>query len=214
MRKLAVLSIMVIFSFGIVAAQGFNFGVKGGLNFSKLKFDEIKSLNAGGHNYSLQCDDAFVGFHLGLQTRINLFNAFIQPELVFNTSGGKVLVSELSGGATFKDVKSIKYNKIDLPILVGIKLGPIRVGAGPVASAILSSSSELDDIIPDLKTVSKGATIGYQLGAGVDLFKHLTIDYRYEGGLSKWGDELTVGGNNYAFDSRSNMHLISLGVMF
>ena len=198
----------------MVAAQGFSFGVKGGLNYSKLNFDKIQSLTVDDNKYSLQCDEAFQGFHIGIQTRINLFNVFIQPELVFNTAGGKVLVNDLAGGTTFEGVKSIKYNKIDLPILVGFKFGPMRVGAGPVASAILSSSSELDEIIPDLKTVSKGATLGYQLGAGIDLFKHFTIDYRYEGGLSKWGDKLTVGGNDYAFDSRNNMHLFSVGVMF
>lgn len=203
-----------VFSVGLTSAQAFRFGVKGGLNYSTLNFDEIKGITANGNQYNLQSDDAFQGFHIGVQTRIKFFNLFLQPEILFNTAGGKVLVKDLAGGADYEEVKSIKYNKIDLPVLVGVNLGPARLVVGPVASAILSSSSELNDIIPDLNTISKDATIGYQLGAGIDLFKILTLDYRYEGGLSKWGEKLKVGANEYPFDSRNHMHFISVGLMF
>jgi hypothetical protein len=99
-------------------------------------------------------------------------------------------------------------------VLIGYKIGPVRINAGPVASVVLSQSSEIEEIIPELKTLSKDATFGYQVGAGIDFLKFLSLDYRYEGGLSKWGDKFTVGGTDYPFDSRANIHLISLGLMF
>ncbi len=214
MKKVILVSVVLAFSLIMVNAQLIKFGIKGGLNYSTLNFDEISSISANGTEYRLQSDDAFQGFHIGVQTRIKLFNLFIQPELLFNTAGGNVLVENLSSGAGFEQVKTVKYNKIDLPVLVGLKFGPARLALGPVASVILSSSSEIDEIIPNLKTVSKDATIGYQVGAGIDLLKFLTLDYRFEGGLSKWGDELQVGGNTYPFDSRNHMHFISVGILF
>jgi hypothetical protein len=188
-----------------------SFGIKGGLNYSKLGFNKMSNVVSGTTSYSLSQDQSFQGFHVGLQSRIKLFNVFIQSELLFNTSGGKILV-ESSTGIT--KVKQVKFNKIDLPILLGLKFGPARVNAGPVASVVLSTDSQLGDIIPDLKSASKNATIGFQAGVGLDIFKILTLDARYEGGLSKLGDKITVGQNSYAFDSRSSKWLVSVGFFF
>ncbi len=195
-------------------AQILSFGIKGGLNYSKLKFDDISNVTSGSTQYNLLEDDSFQGFHFGVMGRLKVFNVFIQPELLFNTSGGKILVEEIQGSNTVNTVKQVKYNKLDLPVLVGMKFGPARVNVGPVASVVLSSDSQLGDIIPELETMSKGATIGYQAGVGLDILKKFTIDLRYEGGLSKLGDKLSVGGTDYAFDSRDRKFLISLGFFF
>ncbi len=195
-----------------VSAQVLSFGIKGGLNYSKMKFDEIKNISAASVNYNIMEDESFQGFHIGVMGRLKVFNLFLQPELLFNTTGGKVLVENM--GTSFKEVKTIKYNKLDLPVLLGMKIGPARINVGPVASVTLSSNSELQEFIPNLETLSKGATIGFQAGAGIDILKKFSIDLRYEGGLSKLGDKLTVGGNSYAFDSRDRKFLVSLGFFF
>lgn len=211
--KKYILIALIGLGFGLSAnAQILSFGIKGGLNYSKMKFDDIKNITTTGANYNLMEDESFQGFHIGLMGRLKVFNLFLQPELLFNTTGGKVLVEQV--GSSIAEVKSVKYNKLDLPVLLGMKFGPARINAGPVASVTLSSNSELGDIIPNLETMSKGATIGFQAGAGIDILKKFTIDLRYEGGLSKLGDKLTVGGNSYAFDSRDRKFLVSLGFFF
>ncbi len=211
--KKYILIFLLALGFGLSSnAQILSFGIKGGLNYSKMKFDEIKNITTTGANYNLMEDESFQGFHIGVMGRLKVFNLFVQPELLFNTTGGKVLVQEI--GSSVSKVKQVKYNKLDLPVLVGMKFGPARINAGPVASVTLSSNSELGDIIPNMKTMSKGATIGFQAGAGIDILKKFTIDLRYEGGLSKLGDKLTVGGNSYAFDSRDRKFLVSLGFFF
>ena len=203
------------FTLGIASAQFFSYGIKGGVNYSKLKFDEIQNISTADLDYNLAEDEAFQSFHFGLMTRLKVLNVFIQPELYFNTSGGKVLIEEVdAGGISTEYVKQVKFSKIDMPLLLGFKLGPLRINAGPVASLVLAEDNEIGEIIPELESLSKSATIGYQAGAGIDILKFLTLDYRYEGGLSKWGDKLTISGNDYAFDSRANMHLLSLGIMF
>lgn len=215
MKKTALVLFICIFSVGMASAQFFSFGVKGGVNYSKLKFDEISNISVSESNYSLMEDEAFQSFHFGVMTRLKIFNMYIQPELYFNTSGGKVLIQEVqTSGVTVDNVKQVKFSKIDLPVLLGFKIGPMRINAGPVASVVISENNEITDIIPELESLSKTATIGYQAGVGIDILKFLTLDYRYEGGLSKWGDKLNIGDNSYAFDSRANMHLISMGIMF
>ncbi len=214
MRKIFILLVLALVFSSSISAQFIKFGVKTGGNFSQLKFDEIKDISTGGSEYSLSEDENFMGFHIGVMTRIKIFNAFLQPELYFNTSGGKVLIEEADAGITKEYVKNIKYNKIDVPVLVGGKLNFLRLYAGPVASVILSSDSRLDEIIPEMETLSKGASIGFQAGTGFDLFKTLTFDFRYEGGLSKLGDKLSIGNQNFAFDSRASKFMLSLGFFF
>jgi len=216
MKKTAGIFVILILTVSVASAQLVQFGVKGGVNFSKLKFDDIKNVTSNGKEYNLMESNAFTGFHVGVMTRVNLFSLFIQPELYFNTAGGKVVVQELqSSGTDYKTyTRNVKFSKIDLPVMTGLKVGPVRVNAGPVASIILSTQSGLNEIIPELSTMAKSATIGYQVGFGVDLFKFVTLDYRFEGSLSKWGDKITVGGQDYAFDSRGNMSMISLGILF
>ena len=195
----------------MASAQVFSFGIKGGLNYSKLTFDDVTNVIATNGQYSLKEDESFQGFHIGIMTRLNIFNFYLQPELLFNTSGGKVLIETTTG---VQDVRNVKFNKIDLPLLLGLKFGPLRVNAGPVASVVLSTDSEIEEIIPDLSAQSKNATIGLQLGAGLDILKRITLDGRYETGLSNVGDQITVGSNNYEFDSRDSKWLISLGFFF
>jgi len=212
MKKYILIFAIAIGMVSVSNAQILSFGIKGGLNYSKMKFDDVSNVVSGIKSYNLMEDESFQGFHIGVMGRLKVFNIFIQPELLFNTTGGKVVVEEV--GTSVSKVKQVKYNKLDLPVLVGMKFGPARINAGPVASVTLSSNSELGDIIPNLETMSKGATIGFQAGAGIDILKKFTIALRYEGGLSKLGDKLTVGGNSYAFDSRDRKFLVSLGYFF
>ncbi len=215
MKKIALILFAGIFSLGISSAQFVSYGIKGGLNYSNLRFDDVKNITANSSEYKLQNDESFQGFHIGVMARLKVFSLYIQPELYFNAAGGSLIIEEVqSGEATVDYARDIKYNKIDLPVLVGFKVGPVRINGGPVGSVILSENNEAEDIIPELETMSKFATIGFQVGAGVDLLKFLTLDYRFEGGLSKYGDGIEVGDKTYPFDSRANIHLISLGIMF
>jgi hypothetical protein len=214
MKKYIVIVLLAIGMAAGSSAQILSFGIKGGLNYSKMKFDNITNITVAAKSYKLMEDKSFQGFHIGVMGRVKVFNLFVQPELLFNTTGGKVLIEEIQGATTVSTVKQVKYNKLDLPVLVGMKFGPARINIGPVASVVLSSKSEISEIIPDMKTMSKGATIGFQAGAGLDLLKKFTLDLRYEAGLSKLGDKLTVAGQNYAFDSRDSKFLVSVGYFF
>lgn len=193
-----------------VQAQFLKFGIRGGVSSSSIKPDDVLKIN-NVDSFKIVGNNATVGFHIGVFARMSISKLFIEPELLFSNSGGEVQVKEVISGNT--SWKSQKFNKIDIPVLVGWKFGPARIEAGPVASFMLSSKSNLFDAAA-YEADFKKATIGYQAGVGIDLFKTLAIDLKYEGNLSKLGDGVTIGGQNYPYDTRASQIILSLGLFF
>ena len=112
-----------------------------------------------------------------------------------------------------------KFNKIDIPVSVGWKFGPARLGIGPVASFMLSESDGLKDKLSSISTEAtennfRKATFGYQIGVGLDILRKITLDVRYEGNLSKLGNGITLGGKDYKFDQRNPQFIFSAGIFF
>ncbi|MEA3460672.1 MAG: porin family protein [Bacteroidota bacterium] len=209
MKKLILVLIASMFIFSVSNAQLFTYGLKGGIGFSSLKMEDITGIDDGSDVYDLITGDAVMGYHFGLQTRINIAMLVIQPELYFNAGGGTV-EQVVDGDITPLDVK---FNRIDIPLLVGVKLGPARINAGPVGSFVLSETTELTDIHPDFELFSSSMTWGFQAGLGLDISK-LSIDARYEGSLSALGDTFTVGGTDFPLDARPSQWIISVGYWF
>jgi len=98
--------------------------------------------------------------------------------------------------------------------LVGVKLGPARINAGPVGSYVISETNDLTTLVPDYEIFTTAMTWGFQAGIGVDILKKISVDARYEGSLSQLGETLTIGGNDFALDARPRQWLISLGIWF
>ena len=97
--------------------------------------------------------------------------------------------------------------------MIGVKLGPVRINAGPSASVLINSPKQLIDDT-DYESLYKAMTFGYQAGIGVDLLKMITLDVRYEGSLNRFGDEISTGGQTFNLDSRANAFLFSVGLKF
>ena len=77
----------------------------------------------------------------------------------------------------------------------------------------LSSNSEIRDYITDYEGKINSATFGYQAGIGLGIWK-LDFDARYEGNLTKLGDQVRIGGKPYNLDSRARQFIFSLGYAF
>jgi hypothetical protein len=188
----------------------FNYGIKAGIGFSSLKLDDVTGINDGADVYDLITGDGVMGYHVGLQTRIKIAMLVIQPELYFNAGGG-TLEQVVDNGPT--SVLDVKFSRIDIPLLVGVKLGPARISVGPTGSFVLSENTDLKEIQPDFELFSKAMTWGFQAGLGLDISK-LSLDFRYEGSLSKLGESFSVGGTDFALDARPSQWIISLGFWF
>ncbi len=210
MKKLILVLVVSMFVFTMADAQLFKWGIKGGVGFSSLKMEEIMGIDDGTDVYNLVTGDGVMGYHVGLQTRIKVAMILIQPEVYFNAGGG-TLEQVVDNGAT--TVLDVKFSRIDVPLLVGVKFGPIRINAGPVGSYVLSETTDLTEIQPDYTLFTNSMTWGFQAGLGVGLSK-LSIDARYEGSLSELGETLSIGGSEFALDARPSQWIISLGYWF
>ncbi|NQU80050.1 MAG: PorT family protein [Bacteroidetes bacterium] len=209
MKKVFLL--LIITSLFATANAQIKFGVKGGISSSTIKMDDIITVQ-GVEEYSLEgIKSGTVGFHAGLMTRVTFFGVYIQPELYFSSTGGDVEVSNLITNDT--EIKTMEFKKLDIPVLVGFKFGPARVNAGPVASIIIDSKADLIEKAGYEENL-KGASFGYQAGVGLDLLKTISLDIRYEGNLSKLGDGVNIGGEDFEFDSRNPQFIFSLGIFF
>lgn len=152
--------------------------------------------------------DAEWGFQGGVFMRATFSGLYIQPELLFATATNSVSYEDVEEGGAAVIYKQ-KFNKLNIPLLLGVKIGPLRLNAGPAASVMLSDPKEVID-----GATYKRATFGYQAGLGFDLFKKLTFDLRYEGNLNQFGEEITIGSHTFQLDDRTGAVLLHLGLIF
>jgi hypothetical protein len=213
MKKLlltGVVSVMILIS---ADAQIFNIGIKGGLGFSKISFDNIYGIDDGGDVYDLVTGESVMGYHIGLQTRIKLAMVYVQPEIYWNAGGGTV--EKIADDPSLDAIYDVRFSRIDIPVLAGVKLGPLRINAGPVGTITVSSDSNgLEELHESFESLGTTMGFGFQAGIGLGLSK-ISLDARYEGSLTKYlGDEVTIGGNPYTLDARPSQWILSLGFWF
>jgi opacity protein-like surface antigen len=208
--------LLVIVLAAFIAIQAFsqiNFGLKAGLSTTSITMEDVKTIASGGTQYTVEkLKGANYGFHGGLFVRLNISKLYIQPELLFSNRSNEYTVTNLS--AVTDSIVKQKFNKLDIPVMVGVKFGPLRLNAGPSATLLINSPADLIKD-PDFKTMYSKMTFGYQAGIGLDLLKKLTIDLRYEGSLKKYQNKIeNLIGTSVALDDRPNAFLLSVGYMF
>lgn len=173
-------------------------GGKIGYNASKLSadLDSIKSSMSSG-------------FHIGAWARIGK-RFHIQPEFLYTMSG-----------TTFEDVwkQRVTVHSLEIPVLLGFNLInsdalKLRLNAGPKVSLPIGDA-QLKDVtlegpIKDVKLNSTNWSI--QMGGGID-FLFLTLDVRYQVGLTDIVNELHLNGNSTSTkpDSKGSMFVVSAG---
>jgi len=201
-RLLILIALCLSFS---LSGQAIKFGIRGGINSSQVKVSDFS-----GSSYELDyAKGSKIGYHFGVITQIKLLGIFLQPELLFTTAKNDIKISDINNNEFFGHQN---FYKIDVPVLAGIKLGPLKLQAGPVATMALGSTSDLLDQYNIHQTFS-GATFGYQAGVGLELAS-LLIDVKYEGNLSKLGDAIEIGNTRYNFDQRMSQWILSIGYLF
>jgi opacity protein-like surface antigen len=214
MKKLFAFILIVIVS--IPAFSQIKFGLKAGVSTTSLSMPSMSTITSGSTTYTVNgLTSAKYGFHGGAFVRLTLFGVYVQPELLFSTRTNEYTVSNITNQASpVSYVAKQSFNKLDIPVMVGLKLGPIRLNAGPAASLLINSPKDLITN-PDYKNNYNRLTFGYQAGLGFDLLGLLTFDVRYEGSLKKYQNQIqNLTGTKYNLDDRPNAFLFSVGLMF
>jgi Outer membrane protein beta-barrel domain len=193
MKKILILLAVGLVSISIVNGQAqFALGIKAGPNFAQL--DANSSL---GENYKNR-----TGFHGGAFALIKLTKIGIQPELLFSQQGSKFTFDSGEGEANF--------DYINIPIILKLyTVAGINLQVGPQFGFLSGGEvrSTFDGItsVQKAKDFYKGSDFSAALGLGWDLPFGLTIDARYNLGLSKIND-----GQNSS-ESKNQVIQVSVG---
>ena len=148
----------------------FDFGLKAGVNLSKLS--EENGFNSNNRS----------GYLAGIWARAGAMGLHLQPELYYTLKTTDV--KDDNGQSS-----SVDFNTIDLPILVGTKMGAFGLGArfqtGPVVSFLISEEQSFNDALGNAARFRyRDQALAWQLGVGLDIRK-ISLDLRYENGLSR-----------------------------
>jgi len=203
---------MIIFIFSFHTASGqFELGMRAGISSYDLAKDGIL-VNNGNQQISWNITNAGYGIHGGIYTRITVLGVFLEPAVIFNTNTVDYDIRQIGSTGIFQTIGSERYNYIDLPLMLGIKISKLRLQGGPVGHFFINSSSDLVNF-SGYSQKFRDATYGWQAGAGLDIWK-LRLDLMYEGNFSKFGNHIQIGGNPYQFATSPSRLLLSLGYRF
>jgi hypothetical protein len=171
-------------------------GIKAGPNFSNINTKE-----SAGENYKNR-----TGFHGGAFLLIKAAKFGIQPEVLFSQQGSQL---KINTGGTLD--QNISY--INIPVIVKLYLAAgINLQVGPQFGFV--SKAQAESFVngtsgaktkEDIKDQVKGQDLSAALGAGWDLPFGLTLDARYNLGLSK------INKGSSAPQAKNQVFQISLG---
>jgi hypothetical protein len=172
-------------------------GIKGGVNLS--------SLSNSGSTFSADNRAGYLG---GIWARFGALGFNFQPELYVTSKN--VDINSSNGTSS-----SAKFTSIDVPLLLGGKIGAFGLGgrfyAGPLLSfAINRNGNSFGSAAGDAVNLRyKDANFAVTAGAGIDI-RRISIDLRYEAGLTK--QEYVDGSTS--IKTRVSLFNLSLGYAF
>ncbi len=142
------------------------------------------------------------GYHVGGYTRASAGLLYLQPQAWLTGLNQQILLQE---GTVTPTVVDWSMLRLDFPVEVGVKLGPLFGFVAPVYSLALSESGGLG--LVQTGTGSWGGQVGLGLKLGP-----LQASLRYEGSLSAFGDSITLGGIDLDTDNRITQIIGSVAV--
>jgi len=171
-------------------------GIKGGANFSKI------DPNAGTSNI-----DNATGFHAGAFALVKVAMIGIQPEVLFSRQGSSFEFDSKDYEANFDYINVPILLKFYLPLGLNIQAGP-QFGFLTVADlkTTATGTTTQDDV---KKLFSDKSDLAVAIGAGWDLPFGLTVDARYNIGLSDMS--FTPNGASSQVEFKNKVIQLSVG---
>jgi len=179
--KLSLLVIMCLAGAGAFAQAQLSIGLKAGPNFANL--------NVHDANATYQ---SRTGWHGGAFVLIKVAKVGIQPEVLFSQQGSTIKYNQ-------QNLKA-NYSYVNVPIIVKLYtvLG-INLQIGPQFGFLTKAESDYDPVTQqrfsstqDVKSAYKKSDVSLAMGVGWDLPFGLTLDGRYNLGLTKLNDNASV----------------------
>ncbi|MEX0312942.1 MAG: outer membrane beta-barrel protein [Allomuricauda sp.] len=201
MKKTLLMVAITLMGTAAFAQSGTGWGIKAGLSYNK-NGDLIQNVTNSAQN-AIEGAEGKTGYHFGVWGKLDFPKMYIRPELVYTKTKSTYDVDNNSN--------DYDLSKLDLPVLIGVKLiGPLHVFAGPAFQYVLSN--DLGDL--RVQDVENDFSVGLNAGVGVNLGK-IGLDVRYERGFSE--NEARFIGNNITnvdgrIDSRPSQIIFALSL--
>lgn len=202
MKKLVLTAAAAVLGIMSVNAQNadieaLQLGVRAGYNMSNLNGDMADEFDS----------KSLSGFHIGLFTEFPLAPRFsIQPEVIYSTQGAKF-------ESAFGDA-DLRTQYLNVPVLAKVYLADgFNIQAGPQIGFLTGAEWQIDgaddiDVSDDLK----GTDFGLLFGAGYKLAQGVTIDARYNLGLSNIYDDEQGAFDNIDADNEWKNGVFQIGI--
>lgn len=181
-------------------------GVKGGVNLSNFRVDEIADNNMK------------VGLNLGLFAKLPVGTVFsIQPELLYSSKGAKLKYDNfIQGEGEYR----FNMNYLELPVLAMFNIGKqFNIHAGPYVALLTSSNiKDMDDdgTIQGARDLDvdnfNRFDYGLAAGIGVDI-NGFIAGARYSYGLNEVGESGNLSGE-LVDDSKNSVATLYIGFGF
>ena len=191
------ITITALLAFAVLSAYSqaeVALGLKAGPNFANINTDAT-----AGENYKSR-----TGFHGGAFVLFKLTKIGIQPEVIFSQQGSTVEFNNEDYNANF--------TYLNIPVMLKLYLAAgLNLQLGPQFGFVTKATQEFPDPITgdvteeDIKDELKGSDLSLGLGAGWDLPFGLTVDARYNLGLSKINDKSS------SQEAKNQVFQVSLG---
>lgn len=176
MKKL-ILSAAILFTTALASQAQIlpkvQFGVKAGAN--------LTSLSNSGSTFN---SDNRAGYLGGLWARFGALGFNFQPEIYVTSKN-----VDINNGTNGTASNRAKFTSIDVPLLLGTKIGALGLGgrfyAGPLLSFAINRDQSFVGAVGNAGRLDyKDSNFALTAGVGVDI-QRISVDLRYEAGLTK-----------------------------
>ncbi|MBI1767502.1 MAG: PorT family protein [Bacteroidetes bacterium] len=171
-----------LLSFAANAQASVGIGIKGGLNFAN-----VNATQSAGTTYNNR-----TGYHFGAFTLIKLGKIGIQPEVLFSKQGTKYSYSTTNVDANFDYVNIPVILKLYTVAGINLQVGP---QIGFLSGGDIKSTTSGATTTQGAANFVKSSDLSIALGAGWDLPMGLSIDARYNLGVSDNNNVTGSSGN-------------------
>ena len=211
--KVAIYCLFFLFSSQLLTAQ-LEAGIKAGVSNYSIANPIIDSITFRNNNideYRISVKDVNLGYHFGLYSRLQVWKIILQAEAVINSSSVSYKVEDISD-FTEDVILTEQYTTLDIPLVLGLKLGWFNLQGGVSGHMPISSVSELKDL-DGYEANPPNFEYSYLGGFGIDIWR-LRFDMRYELSTTFFGDHITYKGEKYQFADQENRIILGLAYKF
>jgi hypothetical protein len=213
MKKLIIITFALLLGHMAFGQKILRFGPRVAVTSSTLKAGDLIVKDAQGiQDLKLAFEQSNTNLQFGAFARLELLGVYVQPEFMV---GRQSVIYQLEdpNDPSRSETREESYYQVNAPIMLGMKVGPIRLQGGPVYQFQFANSSDLIDIDGYNRQFER-SNFDIRAGVGADLGP-IILDLTYQIPLSATENVITIEGFGDYQVNQPRGHLVgSLGFAF